>query len=909
MTTTDWHFAFTQGQKIPLPQLVTATAPAAVHRDNSVLTSQELVLKWQRKPHGPHMATTLWLMYTSHRMAAEYQECVEATVLNYTEEAYRGQPCVTCGELCPGFALHKWRKICMHCKCRCEDHAVTTMPVEMEKTVTKLMYDFQRNSTSDDDSGCALEEYAGSHRDSNRSRKICMHCKCRCEDHAVTTMPWRWRRQSLSSLRLGPTGLKPEQVHQYYSSLPEDKVPYVNSPGEKYRIKQLLHQLPPHDNELRYCNSLDDEEKRELKLFSNQRKRENLGRGNVRPFPVTMTGAICEQCGGQISGGDIAVFASRAGHSVCWHPACFVCNTCRQDYCGRHHAERLKPRCTACDEIIFADECTEAEGRHWHMKHFCCFECETVLGGQRYIMKEGRPYCCSCFESLYAEYCDSCGEHIGIDQGQMTYDGSTGMPLRRVSAVLAVNALCWDGPFCPNRDRSSAHAPAASAMRLMALIPQTQRSKAPAPLESPGVAPRRGRVEEAEEEAEDPPIEPPAWKKQAQLCESYAYEAQLEMVAKPTPLELLSQCNVRTSYSNAGSSQQEHRRPLLSAMKGHSLNEADEYHPPKLRTQKSFTEVARSRNPINALNFSENLTPLEQTPRGSVESLGLSKSISNQADGAGKHQEQLSRFSMPDLSKDSGVNSDKSNMNTLNSSVNFRSSESLHSLIAGQPYLEMEPSHSSAYPGQYCEPPMAVGCSRAHVPPGFTFQEEDRVSMVNSANAARLPLSRRRHHHRPRRSRRSRSENALNLVSERRPRAPDRPQLRVREDYDRFPVPRGPREHYEAAGGRYQPQPFRQCPRTTSDLCLQNPQNMRHSGLNQYTWDNYDDDWCSTCSSSSESEDEGYFLGEPIPRPVHMRYRSNQELGHKYNTAVGGTNRNGQLHSRRRRKSKNCIIS
>lgn len=40
------------------------------------------------------------------------------------------------------------------------------------------------------------------------------------------------------------------QVHQYYSSLPEDKVPYVNSPGEKYRIKQLLHQLPPHDNEV-----------------------------------------------------------------------------------------------------------------------------------------------------------------------------------------------------------------------------------------------------------------------------------------------------------------------------------------------------------------------------------------------------------------------------------------------------------------------------------------------------------------------------------------------------------------------------------------------------------------------------------------------------------------------------------
>ena len=41
------------------------------------------------------------------------------------------------------------------------------------------------------------------------------------------------------------------KVHLYFSTLPDDKVPYVNSVGEKYRIKQLLHQLPPHDNEVR----------------------------------------------------------------------------------------------------------------------------------------------------------------------------------------------------------------------------------------------------------------------------------------------------------------------------------------------------------------------------------------------------------------------------------------------------------------------------------------------------------------------------------------------------------------------------------------------------------------------------------------------------------------------------------
>lgn len=74
-------------------------------------------------------------------------------------------------------------------------------------------------------------------------------------------------------------------------------------------------------------------------------------------------------------------------------------------------------------QIIFADECTEAEGRSWHMKHFSCFECDTQLGGQRYIMKEGRPFCCVCFERMFAEFCDTCGEHIGVDQGQMTHEG------------------------------------------------------------------------------------------------------------------------------------------------------------------------------------------------------------------------------------------------------------------------------------------------------------------------------------------------------------------------------------------------------------------------------------------------------------------------------------------------------
>jgi hypothetical protein len=87
------------------------------------------------------------------------------------------------------------------------------------------------------------------------------------------------------------------QVHVYFSALPEDKVPYVNSVGERYRVRQLLHQLPPHDNEVRYCHSLSDEERKELRLFSAQRKREALGRGSVRQLPAPMTCDAVSECG------------------------------------------------------------------------------------------------------------------------------------------------------------------------------------------------------------------------------------------------------------------------------------------------------------------------------------------------------------------------------------------------------------------------------------------------------------------------------------------------------------------------------------------------------------------------------------------------------------------------------------
>lgn len=70
------------------------------------------------------------------------------------------------------------------------------------------------------------------------------------------------------------------------------------------------------------------------------------------------------QCQEILQPGDMAVTASRVGSGTAWHPACFVCRVCKEIlvdliyfykdghvYCGRHHAETLKPRCSACDEV------------------------------------------------------------------------------------------------------------------------------------------------------------------------------------------------------------------------------------------------------------------------------------------------------------------------------------------------------------------------------------------------------------------------------------------------------------------------------------------------------------------------------------------------------------------------------
>ncbi|GFQ92025.1 protein prickle, partial [Trichonephila clavata] len=102
--------------------------------------------------------------------------------------------------------------------------------------------------------------------------------------------------------------------------------------------------------------------------------------------------------------------------------------------------------------IIFADECTEAEGRAWHMRHFCCFECDRQLGGERYVMRDGRPFCLHCFDATFAEYCDACGDPMGWTRVRCRMRDSIGTRQRTVSGVMRVTYPCWADLSFPGKD-------------------------------------------------------------------------------------------------------------------------------------------------------------------------------------------------------------------------------------------------------------------------------------------------------------------------------------------------------------------------------------------------------------------------------------------------------------------------
>uniref|UniRef100_A0A0N4ZNF6 Non-specific serine/threonine protein kinase n=1 Tax=Parastrongyloides trichosuri TaxID=131310 RepID=A0A0N4ZNF6_PARTI len=343
-----------------------------------------------------------------------------------------GEPCINEKNCkCHGFAPHKWRKVCVHCKCDRNDHEIggnkyLTVYERLGITPSAEMADVMR-SVRNDAPGQVGHGYS-------------------------------WV----------PPGLSRVKVEEYMSQLPNHLVPRTNSAGEKHRERQLIMQLPRQDLSSAYCKHLKTPVERKVyEEFVNARNEVALDIGYV-DAKLTKS-SVCSKCNGIMEKGDLAVIAPKLGDHNTWHPACFTCKTCDQllidltycvrenaIYCERHYAELHKPRCSACDELIFAGEYTKAMNKDWHSDHFCCWQCDTALTGLRYVLRDEHPFCIKCYEDVFANQCDECGKPIGIDSKDLSYKDTHWHPdcfkckICKISLVDKPFGSKNDSIFCSN---------------------------------------------------------------------------------------------------------------------------------------------------------------------------------------------------------------------------------------------------------------------------------------------------------------------------------------------------------------------------------------------------------------------------------------------------------------------------
>lgn len=68
-------------------------------------------------------------------------------------------------------------------------------------------------------------------------------------------------------------------------------------------------------------------------------------------------------------------------------------------------------------QLIFVRMYTIAEGHNYHVKHFCCWDCDKPLAGQQYTQDENdRPVCLPCYQQNYAKTCCTCRKFIEANQ-------------------------------------------------------------------------------------------------------------------------------------------------------------------------------------------------------------------------------------------------------------------------------------------------------------------------------------------------------------------------------------------------------------------------------------------------------------------------------------------------------------
>ncbi|CAG9799176.1 unnamed protein product [Chironomus riparius] len=352
-----------------------------------------------------------------------------------------GKSCLSCKEKCVGgLNLHFWRKICINCKCPKSNHDL-------------LPEDYDESHIFD-----VLGVKIPDHK--NLYKYIRKNPTTHVPNDDKKEVEWIPIVSEMDDAK------RNEKINKYFEELGEKQIPFKNSDASKNRKIQSTMQLPPHDFNPEKCDNLSEIEASKLKHYVDNLKRNYFGQGQVdvvenssiNPFNMTKTNLnainnnenvaemfqklnmgnielLCRGCGKDITGAFVK--AERLGKGSQWHPKCFKCKSCSQllvdliyfhynneIYCARDLAAIMEiPRCAACDELILVSEFTLADNKNYHLKHFCCGNCDKTLAGFKYVNDEktNNPVCLSCYDLIYANKCSICTEIIAPNEEGLSF--------------------------------------------------------------------------------------------------------------------------------------------------------------------------------------------------------------------------------------------------------------------------------------------------------------------------------------------------------------------------------------------------------------------------------------------------------------------------------------------------------
>lgn len=339
--------------------------------------------------------------------------------------------------------MHFWRKICINCKCRKENHDL--LPEDYEIDVFEIL-------------GVKIPEHKNLFKYSLKNQTAKQH------------VDWVPPTVDLTNDHDGGSKRAEKITQLYFEDLGEEQIPFKDSDAAKQRKELASKQIPVHDFDPEKCDNLTEFEAQQLKKYVDNVKKNFFGQGQVdinelhpKPTSYISRGQVatirpgvdlnvvnnnlidnmrnltvsnllsCRGCSENIE--NAYVKAEKLGKDAQWHPKCFKCKKCDQllvdliyfhfdneIYCARDLAELMEiPRCCGCDELILVSEYTRADDKNFHIKHFCCFHCDIPLANQKYVSDDtpnNNPVCLKCFDQHYANFCASCNHIIApTEQG------------------------------------------------------------------------------------------------------------------------------------------------------------------------------------------------------------------------------------------------------------------------------------------------------------------------------------------------------------------------------------------------------------------------------------------------------------------------------------------------------------